>query len=95
MTAHGDLRADLRALGKRYGWPTLMAEMCDLVREFAVRGMEARVEEERADPDESCPRCRRNAALMAETRAVLKRSTTAHRPPAGAAQQGEGDAQNG
>ncbi len=93
MTAPAGIRADLRALGKKYGWPTLMAEMCDLVREFAVRGMEAAVTEEHADTSESCPRCRRNDALLRQSMAVTKRVTA--RPPVGATGIEEGtDATN-
>ncbi|HEX8276063.1 MAG TPA: hypothetical protein VF615_25725 [Longimicrobiaceae bacterium] len=76
MSPPEGLREELPVLGRRYGWPTLMAEMCSLVTEFAVKGMEAAVTAERGDPKQDCARCRRNDALLRQTEAVLRRTKT-------------------
>lgn len=62
----GRLLDDLRGLARKYGAPMVVAGCAEFVKDFAVRGVEAEIEERRGDKSIGCPRCRRRDALLQE-----------------------------
>lgn len=81
MKISEELRADLRALAKKYPAGEFVGGLAEFLADFATRGIAA----ERAGKKAAgkCPRCRENQQLLRETRERLG---------AGVAQGGRADA---
>lgn len=75
MALPADIRGDLRDLARKYGSTSLIAACADLVKEVALKGVQADAAQKAADAgsEEPCPRCRTRDALLAQTKEVLLR----------------------